>query len=202
MIVPMSRRHDDPIPIALQAEPLSAAAMAPYGWVLDAAQAFAADAGQLINAGTSRRADVPGELALTGDGGRPLVCVFRASGQALQGPWRALERHRLGTQTFVPLGGATPQGLGDVACVLLVALGDQRPDERSLRAFWVSPHQAFTLKKGVWHHPLIAAHDRDFLVIERQAEAVDCEVMALQRPVRLTGLRSSPQGDADPSNGV
>lgn len=189
MILGMPKPDDHPIPIALQAQAMAADVMAPYGWVLDAAQAFAGDAGQVINAGTSRRADIPGELALTGDGGRPLACVFRARGQALEGPWRALERHRLGTQTFVPLGGPTPQGLGGAACVLLVALGDTRPDERSLRAFWVKPQQAFTLKAGVWHHPLIATHDRDFLVIERQAQAVDCEVMALQRPVRLMGLR-------------
>lgn len=188
MIVAMLDTHDDPTPALLHAEPLSAAAMAPYGWVLDTNQAFAQEAGRVINAGTSRRMDVPGELALSADGGRPQMCVFRASDQAITGPWRMLERHRLGTQTFVPLGGAVPAGQGHAVCVLLVALGEQQPDERTLRAFWVSPQQAFTLKAGTWHHPLIATHDRDFLVIERSAPVVDCEVVQLARPVRVQDL--------------
>ena len=189
MIPGMEHTGTEPHVIQLQAEGLSPQAMAPYGWVLDTTQAFAAQAGRVINAGTSRRADIPGELSLTAGGGRPLACVFRASAQRVTGPWRMLERHRWGTQTFVPLGGAAPGDQGDTVCVLLVALGDTRPDLNTLRAFRVGVQQAFTLKPGVWHHPLIATHDRDFLVIERQAQAVDCEVMALQRPVRLLGLR-------------
>ncbi len=172
-------------PIVLQAQPLSATAMAPYGWVLDIDQAFAGEAGRAINAGTSRRADVPGELALSAQGGRALACVFRARAQSSVGPWHLLERHQLGTQTFVPLGGNAPPGHGDVACMLLVALGDERPDERTLQAFWVHPRQAFTLKAGTWHHPLIATHDRDFLVIERVAPIPDCEVVTLTRPVSI-----------------
>ena len=172
-------------PIVLQAQPLSASAMAPYGWVLDIEQALGGQAGRAINSGTSRRADVPGELALNAGNGRPLACVFRAQAQAPQGPWRMLERHRLGTQSFVPLGGDAPAGHGAVACLLLVALGDVRPQEDTLRAFWVHPKQAFTLKTDTWHHPLIATHDRDFLVIERTAPQVDCEVVSLVRPVTI-----------------
>ena len=167
-------------PITLVAQPLSAQAMAPYGWVLDRALAFAGEAGQMINAGTSRRANVPGQLALDAQGGQALACVFRAQMQDPKGPWRMLERHRLGTQTFVPLGADSP---AQPVCVLLVALGDAAPDERTLQAFWVGPQMAFTLKAGVWHHPLIATADRDFLVIERAGPQVDCEVLPLPRPV-------------------
>ena len=175
-------------PLHLQAETLSAQAMAPYGWVLDTAQAFATEAARVINAGTSRRVDVPGELALSADGGRPQACVFRASGQSVAGPWHVLERHRLGSQTFVPLGGDVPAGHGGAVCVLLVALGETAPQMSSLRAFRVGAQQAFTLKPGTWHHPLIATHDRDFLVLERSAPEVDCEVVTLVRPVTINTL--------------
>ena len=70
-------------------------------------------------------------------------------------------------------------------CVLLVALGADAPDAATLRAFTVQPHQAFTLKPGTWHHPLIALYDSDFLVIERRAAQEDCEVQHLQQPVHL-----------------
>ena len=172
----------------LSAQPLDSLEMAPYGWVLDIDAAFAAHQGQSINAGTSRRTDMPGSLALDDQGGRPLVCVFRAVAQAASGPWQSLERHRLGTQTFVPLAtrGPSVSTTSRTVCVLLVALGDDAPDERSLKAFCVNNQQAFTLKPGIWHHPLIALHDSDFLVIERSADQVDCEVRSLPRPVTVS----------------
>jgi ureidoglycolate lyase len=188
MIEPMNSSSAAPPDLHLHAQALNAQDMAPYGWVLDTRLAFTADAGRLINAGTSRRADFPGELVLNTQGARPLACVFRARGQAVSGPWRMLERHRLGTQTFVPLGGAAPQEANDVACVLLVALGTDAPDLSTLRAFRVNVQQAFTLKPGTWHHPLIATHDRDFLVLERSAETVDCEVVTLERAVTVQAL--------------
>ena len=173
--------------LTLHAQPLSAPAMDAYGWMLDIDAAFAGAGGRAINAGTSRRADLPGGLSLHADGGEPLVTVFRAQAQPASGPWHLLERHRLGTQTFVPLArvdGKDP-GADGTACVLLVALGADAPDLSTLRAFTVGPRQAFTLKPGTWHHPLIALADRDFLVIERRAAVEDCEVLHLPRPVRV-----------------
>ncbi|MFM8769573.1 MAG: ureidoglycolate lyase, partial [Rubrivivax sp.] len=82
-----------------------------------------------INGGTSQRWDMPGGLHLQAEGGEPCVAIFRAQAQALTGPWRLLERHRLGTQTFIPLGGAR--------CVVLVARGESAPDAATLAAFAV-----------------------------------------------------------------
>ncbi|MDI9330306.1 MAG: ureidoglycolate lyase [Alphaproteobacteria bacterium] len=172
---------------------LTADAMAPYGWVLDIHAAFAEQGGREINAGTSRRADMPGPLSLHEADGQPTACVFRASAQTPQGVWRVLERHRLGSQTFVPMA-FHGEGLNDRSAplgVLLVALGDWAPDLATLRAFWFTGQQAFTLKPGTWHHPLIAWRDSDFWVIERGAPEVDCELSHLPRAIRLTGL---PQG--------
>lgn len=176
------------------AQPLNEHDFAPYGWMLDIEHAFAADAGRAINAGTSRRADLPGMLSFSAEGGEPLATVFRARAQPHAGPWKVLERHCLGTQTFVPIARPQPEQRppGDAAragggavCVLLVALGADAPDAATLRAFTVQPHQAFTLKPGTWHHPLIALYDSDFLVIERRAAQEDCEVQHLQQPVHL-----------------
>jgi ureidoglycolate lyase len=121
--------------VELELQPLSAAAFAPYGEVIGIpavgarATVDAAHAGGLpvraINGGTSQRFDMPGGLDLHAQGGQPCVAVFRARAQTLAGPWRLLERHRMGTQTFIPLAGAR--------CVVLVARGEAAPG-------WITAH--------------------------------------------------------------
>ena len=157
----------------LPIRPIDAAAFAPYGWLADAE----GGAGRPINDGSSHRIDAVGELQLTADGGAPCLALFRAQPRHPRGPWQVLERHRLGTQTFVPMGGAP--------YVLLVALGEAQPDESTLVAFAVSGHQAVTLRAGTWHHGLIAPQGGDFVVIERRGAEVDCELAKLADAVTL-----------------
>jgi ureidoglycolate lyase len=90
-------------------------------------------------------------------------------------PLRAFERHRLSSQTFVPLG----QG----RCVAVVTTGGQAPDESAIQAFIVEPGQGITVRRGVWHHPLITLGPADVLVLERRAAQPDCEVRPLSSPV-------------------
>ena len=159
--------------LMLDPQPLSETAFAPFGHVI----AGDVGVGRPINHGSSQRVDLPGALALHAEGGQPVLAVFRARAQTPQGPWHELERHRLGSQSFVPLQGAR--------CIVLVALGDHTPDPTTLAAFVVAGHQGFTLNAGTWHHPLIALDDGDFVVLERQGDAVDCEVQHLAAPVTL-----------------
>ncbi len=147
----------------LPIRPIDAAEFEPYGWLADGDGAT----GRPINDGTSQRIDDVGELHLAADGGTPCLALFRAQARDPHGPWQVLERHRLGTQSFVPMGGAP--------YVVLVALGDALPDEDTLAAFAVAGHQAVTLRVGTWHHGLIAPQGGDFIVIERRGAEVDCE---------------------------
>jgi ureidoglycolate lyase len=168
----------------LQVQPLSATAFSPYGEVIGVpatGEPGAGHAGGLpvraINGGTSQRFDMPDGLDLHAHSGQPCVAVFRARAQALAGPWRLLERHRLGTQTFIPLAGAR--------CVVLVARGEAAPDLATLAAFAVDRAQGFTLHADTWHHGLIALDAGDFVVIERRGDTVDCEFAELAVPVTL-----------------
>ncbi|HRA78383.1 MAG TPA: ureidoglycolate lyase, partial [Burkholderiaceae bacterium] len=104
--------------------PLTAEAFAQYGDVVTSAGRD----GHSINAGTSVRVEMP-EPDLLDHGGRPSLSVFRANAVRLPFEVRELERHRLGSQTFLPLGG-TP-------FVVVVALGDDAPDDDTLAAFLV-----------------------------------------------------------------
>ncbi len=146
---------------------------APYGWLIEAG----AGAARPINDGSSQRLDGLSELALDADGGRPCLALFSAEPRDPAGPWQVLERHRLGTQTFVALQGAR--------CVMLVAQGGAQPDPATLAAFVVAGHQAVTLRAGTWHHGLLALDRGDFVVIERQAPQPDCELATLAQPVRI-----------------
>ena len=164
-------------PLKLQPRAITSLNFAPYGWVAQAAGA----SGRPINGGNSLRVDAPatvGTLALTAEGGAPCLAVFRAQARSAQGPWQQLERHRLGTQTFVPLAGAR--------YLVLVALGDPAPQTSTLAAFWVGGHQAVTLRAGTWHHGLIAPDGGDFVVVERTAAAVDCDLFDLNPAVRVS----------------
>lgn len=158
--------------------PVSVEAFAPYGWVAEA-NVEHSRSGRLINHGSSLRVDGVGELSLTSEGGTPCLAVFRAQPRDPRGPWVELERHRLGTQTFVPMGGAS--------YVVLVALGDAAPEPSTLAAFMANGQQAVTLRAGTWHHGLIAPEGGDFVVIERSAEGVDCELAMLASAVTLVG---------------
>ena len=157
----------------LSIRPINATDFLPYGWLVDAQGAT----GRPINDGSSLRVDPLGELQLVAEGGTACLALFRAQPRDPRGPWQQLERHRLGTQSFIPMGGAR--------CVVLVALGDTQPDEPTLRAFAVAGHQAVTLRAGTWHHGLIAPQGGDFVVIERQSDAVDCELATLECAVTL-----------------
>lgn len=161
----------------LTARTISRQAFSPFGWLIDASGGV----GATINGGSSRRVDGLTELAFDAQGGKACLAVFRAAARDPAGPWTELERHSLGTQTFIPLTGSAYVVL--VASGKVGALGDGKPDASTLQAFAVSGHQGITLRAGTWHHALLALVDGDFVVLERSAEAADCELAQLPEPI-------------------
>lgn len=156
----------------LVVQPLAAAAFAPFGTVLVVPPG---QRGRAINGGTAQRFDLVDDLALSADGGRAQLALFRAEPRRFPFTATELECHRLGTQTFVPLTGAR--------YVLLAAPPGLRPDESRLAAFFSDGRQGVTLARGAWHHALLAMDAGDFLVIERAGSVPDCDVAPLAAPV-------------------
>ena len=157
----------------LQAQCISRETFAPYGWLIDASRSD----GHLINGGTSQRSDGQSELELTAGNGKPCLAVFKASARSPSGPWQELERHCLGTQTFIPMEGAR--------YLVMVALGGDAPDPATLAVFAVAGHQGITLRAGIWHHSLMALQACSFVVIERSAAQIDCDIASLSEPVSI-----------------
>jgi ureidoglycolate lyase len=159
----------EPSPIVerLIVEPLTAQAFAPFGEVIETASAKQVYA---INEGTAQRFHDLAQIDV-GEGGRTLVSVFRAQPRKLPFAVRMLERHPLGTQTFVPL---------DPSLRYLVVVGES--PEATPRAFFVDQGRGINLRRGAWHHPLIALDQiSDFLVIDRGGAGHNCDEVQLPR---------------------
>jgi ureidoglycolate lyase len=161
----------------LKTQALSAAAFAPYGAVLGGE----ISSGLFINAGTSEKIALP-DPDLLQAGGQVSLNLYRAQASALPFVAHELERHALGSQSFIPLAG--------VPFVVVVALGDSaqqgtQPLESSLAAFWLDGTCGVSFNPGTWHHPLLAQRSGDFVVLERKAPQIDCDIKRLREPVQI-----------------
>jgi ureidoglycolate lyase len=153
--------------ITLTPQPLTPAAFAPFGTVLQRAGAES----YLINDGTTRRFN-----ALTpidpGAEGTVIASIFHGARRPSPIAIRMLERHPLGDQVFYPLGG------GDW---LLVVAPGERPSGRDCRCFRASADQGVRYARGVWHHPLLVLDpSQDFLVLDRQGPGANLEERAFE----------------------
>jgi ureidoglycolate lyase len=168
------RMKNDAAPHALVPQPLTPKAFAPYGTVLAAPDG----AGRPINGGNAERFDLVDDLRLGAQAGRPMLALFRAQARRFPHEVTEMERHALGSQTFVPLG--------ERRFVIVVAPAGEAPTTAGvLEAFITDGHQGVVLAPGTWHHALLAVDAGDFVVIERAAAAVDCDVCWLQEPARI-----------------
>jgi ureidoglycolate lyase len=161
-------------PPVLRPLPLTAQAFAPFGVVIE----HPGGAGQSINAGSAQRFDLAPDLQLHAAQGRAALVLFRAQARSFPQTLTLLERHVLGSQSFVPLGLRR--------FVIVVAAAGAAPHAEDLRAFITDGLQGVLLSPGVWHHALLAVDAGDFVVIERAADAVDCEEITLPQPVLLS----------------
>ncbi len=160
----------------LTPQPLTAAAFARYGQVIDTA---AVDT-RPVNGGTSRRHEARPDLDLQREGGRAVLAVYDARARTWPFEARVLERHRLSEQVFLPLGGTR-------RCVLLVAPAGAPPRAEDCEAFVSNGHQGVSLAAGTWHHGLLALDDGPWAVLERRARdgVVDCDEHRLTSPLLL-----------------
>ena len=155
-------------PLTLTPQPLTPAAFAPFGQVVAIDGQVDALPQRPINSGTTQRFDLLADMQLTAEGGVPMLTLFRAQARQFPLPITELERHLLGSQTFIPLGTHR--------FVVVVAHAGAAPDAADLYAFVTNGRQGVVLAPGTWHHGLIAVEGGDFAVVERGAEVLDCEV--------------------------
>ncbi|WP_338560970.1 ureidoglycolate lyase [Acinetobacter sp. KS-LM10] len=89
-----------------------------------------------------------------------------------------LERHPLGSQTFIPMQGQK------FLVIVAPSLNVHEPDLTQLCAFMTDGSQGVNYRAGTWHHPLLTLESpSDFAVIDRIGNGSNCDVYSLESPI-------------------
>ena len=163
-------------PRVLRAEPLTGAAFAPYGDVLEPQ---AARRHYPINAGSAERYHDLMRIDTDTAGGHAVLSLVRAEPVRLPVRLRLLERHPLGSQSWLPVDGRR--------FLVVVAPAGEHWTLADVRAFVTDGRQGVNYAKGVWHHPLLALGDgaAEFIVVDRDGPGDNCEERALPQAVEI-----------------
>jgi ureidoglycolate lyase len=158
----------------LDVEPLTRAAFAPFGDVIETEGAMHYP----INEGTAERFHDLARIDVGNRGGRAVVSIFIGQPRPRPVTIRMMERHPLGSQAFIPLQSQQ----------YLVVVGEgEAPLPRSLRAFLAKGSQGVNYHRNVWHHPLLVLErESRFLVIDRSGDGENLEEATLSEPVCLS----------------
>lgn len=150
------------------AEPLTTAAFAPFGAVIE----YGSEGGRWFVAGAFKAQD----------GVRPHLWVNRvASVEGAPVIVKTLERHPFSAQNFLPLRGGRW-----LIVVTEIGPGEQPRGDR-IRAFVTDGHQGITYNLGTWHHGLLAldATAEVAVVMGLTGRDDDTEFADLLRPVAV-----------------
>lgn len=159
----------------LSVEPLTRAAFAPFGDVIETAGAEHFT----INQGTTERYNNLSHIDVLAEDGWPQISIFRSQPRPQPITLELMERHPLGTQAFYPLQ--------DRAWLVVVAEPGSDPlDPRCLRAFRATGQQGVSYARNVWHHPLLVLRpDSDFLIVDRGGPGSNLEERAFIGQITL-----------------
>ena len=150
--------------IELRARPLTGAAFAAFGEVIELR-----DAEQIsINDGLTTRFHDLFTIDVGEDGGRPVVSVFRTAPLPLPHRVRVMERHPRGSQAFMPMD--------ELPFLVLVAADVAPIGGADLSLFITNGRQGVNLYKNTWHHyQMVLERQRDFIVIDRAGAGANLE---------------------------
>lgn len=156
----------------IETEPLTAAAFAPFGDVLEAA----GEPDRIINRGLCGRFHDRARLDF-GPGGRAGISIFNAVPRELPYLLDLVERHPDGSQAFLPM---------TLQPFLVIVCPDKRGTPGAPRAFVTAPGQGVNLLRGTWHGVLTPLHAPGlFAVIDRIGDTPNLEEYPLPRPVTV-----------------
>ncbi|MDP3895683.1 MAG: ureidoglycolate lyase [Mesorhizobium sp.] len=151
------------------AQPLTREAFAPFGDVLDTA-----GPSYPINAGMTQRFHDLARVEAEGPNARVLISIFRGQPYAFPLRLRMVERHPLGSQAFMPLGGKP---------FLVIVCPDTPGGPGAPHAFVTAPGQGVSYPRNTWHGVLTPIGEpQDFLVVDRGGDGVNLEEHVFAEP--------------------
>ena len=113
-----------------------------------------------INAGYAKRFDDLANLDTSNECGKTIVSIFSSLKRNFPMKIDMMEKHPLGSQAFIPMK--------ETIFITLVAPEGEKPDLKMIESFIIPKGKGVNYKAGVWHFPLIATEDMDFLVVDRK----------------------------------
>lgn len=139
----------------IRAVPLTDAAFAPFGEVLEAA----GEPDFQINQGMCDRFHDLARIAVADADGAPAISIGRGRPYALPLELRLVERHPLGSQAWIPLDGDP--------FLVVVAPDEEGVPGRPL-AFLTRPGQGVNYHRGTWHGVVTPLErPQRFLIVDR-----------------------------------
>ncbi|CAD0184815.1 Ureidoglycolate hydrolase [Ruegeria sp. THAF57] len=155
----------------IAATPLTPAAFAPFGDVIE----VAGDPDKIINQGQCGRFHDRAELDFSD--GRAGISLFNANPRALPYQLDMVERHPDGSQAFIPMTHRP--------FLVIVALDENgKPGEPE--AFITSPGQAVNYHRGTWHGVLTPLHGPGlFAVVDRIGAGPNLEEFWFDTPYEV-----------------
>ncbi len=156
----------------LTAAPLTAAAFAPYGEVIELSGA----PDKLINQGLCGRHHDLARLDFAD--GRAGISLFDAKARHFPCPVEMVERHPEGSQAFIPVNNVP---------MLVVVAEDANGTPVNLRAFLSAPGQSINLHRNTWHGVLtpIGAPGL-YAVVDRIGDGANLEEFWFDEPFVVT----------------
>jgi len=163
-------------PERLELQPLTAEAFAPFGDVIQR-QGVSPEP---INYGQTQKFADLARIDTGENGGETTIHLYRSEAVTFPFLVERMERHPLGSQTFMPLH--------QQPFPVIVAPPGDDPEIRSIRVFISNGEQGINLHKGVWHHYQISLTKTcDYLVIDRKGPHDNCEEWVLERTLLIRG---------------
>ena len=112
-----------------------------------------------INDGYAKRFDGIANLNTKKDNGESTISIFSALKRSFPMKVDMMEKHPLGSQAFIPMK--------ETVFLAFVAPEGDEPDLNKIESFIVPNGIGVNYNAGVWHFPLIATEDMNFLVVDR-----------------------------------
>jgi len=112
-----------------------------------------------INDGYAKRFDGIANLNTKKDDGDSTISIFSALKRSFPMKVDMMEKHPLGSQAFIPMK--------ETVFLAFVAPEGDEPDLNKIESFIIPNGIGVNYNAGVWHFPLIATEDMNFLVVDR-----------------------------------
>ena len=116
-------------------------------------------------------------IEIYGDDKKCRVNIFKSIKRNFPLEINMLENHPLSSQAFIPLQKTN--------FIVVVAPISNEPDINLIETFLISPEEGINFKPKVWHYPLIATENSNFLTIDKKDSENNLKIYNFQNIDRI-----------------